>query len=56
MRITWAPPAMPAESAIQPALRPITSTSITRLWLSAVLWRRSIASVATWTAVWNPMQ
>ena len=51
-----APPAIPEKSAIHPALRPITSTSINRSWLSAVVWRRSIASVATWTAVANPMQ
>ena len=51
-----APPAIPEKSAIHPALRPITSTSISRSWLSAVVWRRSIASVATWTAVANPMQ
>ena len=54
MRITSAPPAMPEWSAIQPAWRPITSTTRTRLWLSAVVCRRSIASVATCTAVSNP--
>ncbi len=56
MRMASAPPAMPAYRAIQPALRPITSTSITRLWLSAVLCSRSMASVAICTAVWNPKQ
>ena len=32
----------------------MTSTTITRLWLSAVVWSRSIASVATCTAVSKP--
>ncbi len=50
-----APPAIPAEIAIHPAWRPMTSTTITRLWLSAVLCKRSTASVATPTAVWNPI-
>jgi hypothetical protein len=54
MRITSAPPASPEYSAIQPAWRPMTSTIITRLWLSAVVWSRSMASVAIWTAVSNP--
>ena len=54
MRITSAPPAMPEWSAIQPAWRPITSTTITRLWLSAVVCSRSMASVATCMAVSNP--
>ena len=49
-----APPAMPAYVAIQPAWRPITSTTITRSCDSAVVWRRSMASVAICTAVWNP--
>ncbi len=49
-----APPAIPAYTAIQPAWRPITSTTITRSWLSAVVCSRSIASVAICTAVWNP--
>jgi hypothetical protein len=40
--------------AIQPLVRPITSTTITRLWASAVLARRSMASEAIWTAVSNP--
>ncbi len=40
--------------AIQPAWRPITSTTITRSCDSAVVCRRSIASVAICTAVWKP--
>ncbi len=54
-RTTSAPPAMPAFTAIQPACRPMTSTTMTRLCDSAVVWSRSIASVAMLTAVWNPM-
>ena len=54
IRITSAPPASPEWSAIQPAWRPITSTIITRLWLSAVVCSRSIASVAICTAVSKP--
>ena len=54
IRITSAPPASPECSAIQPAWRPITSTTITRLWLSAVVCSRSIASVAICTAVSKP--
>ena len=54
MRITSAPPASPEWRAIQPAWRPITSTIITRLCDSAVVCRRSIASVAIWTAVSKP--
>ena len=54
MRITSAPPAMPLCTAIQPACRPITSTTMTRLCDSAVVWRRSIASVAIETAVSKP--
>ena len=53
-RMMSAPPASPEYVAIQPAWRPITSTTITRSWLSAVVCRRSIASVAICTAVWNP--
>jgi hypothetical protein len=45
---------MPAWVAIHPLWRPITSTTITRSWLSAVVWSRSIASVAICTAVLNP--
>ena len=54
IRITSAPPASPEWSAIQPAWRPITSTTITRWWDSAVVCSRSIASVATWSAVSKP--
>ena len=54
MRITLAPPARPAWKAIQPAWRPITSTISTRWWLSAVVCRRSIASIAMLTAVSKP--
>ena len=54
MRITSAPPAMPLMTAIQPVCRPITSTTITRLWDSAVVCRRSIASVAIVMAVSKP--
>ena len=46
---------MPDVAAIQPACRPMTSTIITRLWLSAVVWMRSIASVAMATAVSKPI-
>ena len=49
-----APPAIPAYVAIQPLWRPITSTTMTRSWLSAVVCRRSMASVAICTAVWKP--
>ena len=49
-----APPAMPACSAIQPACRPITSTTRTRWCDSAVVCSRSIASVAMLTAVSKP--
>src|SRR3954447_2065782 len=54
IRITSAPPAIPEYRAIHPAWRPITSTTRLRWWLSAVVWRRSMASVATCTAVSNP--
>ena len=37
-----------------PTLRPITSTKMTRSWLSAVVWSLSMASVATVTAVSKP--
>ena len=50
----WAPPAMPDSSAIQPACRPMTSTTITRWCDSAVVFSRSMASVATPTAVSKP--
>ncbi len=54
MRIASAPPASPACVAIQPAWRPMTSTTMTRLCDSAVEWSRSIASVAICTAVSKP--
>src|SRR3954453_7701572 len=53
-RITSAPPAIPECRAIQPAWRPMTSSTSTRLWLSAVVCRRSMASVQTCTAVSKP--
>ena len=46
-----APDASPEFSAIQPAWRPITSTSITADATPAVLCRRSMASVAIISAV-----
>ena len=54
IRITSAPPAIPLITAIQPVWRPITSTTMTRLWDSAVVWSRSIASVQIETAVSKP--
>ena len=45
---------MPECVAIQPECRPITSTTITRLWDSAVVCKRSIASVTICTAVSKP--
>ena len=54
MRMTSAPPATPLCNAIQPALRPITSTTMMRRCASAVVWSRSMASVAKLTAVSNP--
>ena len=53
-RITSAPPAIPENVAIHPACRPITSTTMTRLCDSAVVWIRSMASVAVETAVSKP--
>ena len=53
-RVTWAPAARPACSAIQPACRPMTSTSSTRWCDSAVVCSRSIISVAMLTAVSKP--
>ena len=52
--MTFAPPARPACSAIQPAWRPMTSTISARWWDSAVVCSRSIASMAMLTAVSNP--
>ena len=45
---------MPACSAIHPVWRPITSSTMMRSWLAAVVWRRSIASVAQATALSKP--
>ena len=53
-RITSPPPAIPACAAMNPAWRPITSRTITRLCDSAVVCSRSTASVAICTAVWKP--
>ena len=50
-RITLAPPARPECSAIQPAWRPMTSTTMVRSWLSAVECNLSSASEAVCTAV-----
>ena len=52
--VRCAPEASPAFSAIQPACRPITSTSSTRWCDSAVVCSRSIRSVAMLTAVSKP--
>ena len=52
--MTLAPPAMPECRAIQPAWRPMTSTTRARWWDSAVVCSRSIASVAMETAVSKP--
>ena len=49
-----APPATPDSSAIHPAWRPMTSTTITRSCDSAVVWSRSMASVAIESAVSKP--
>ncbi|MNU06982.1 hypothetical protein D3C72_2523740 [compost metagenome] len=53
-RITLTAPAMPDLRAIQPAVRPMTSSTITRWWLSAVVSSLSMASVAVTTAVSKP--
>ena len=52
--MTLAPPASPECRAIQPACRPITSTTSTRMCDSAVVCSRSMASVAMLTAVSKP--
>ena len=54
MRMMFAPPARPQCRAIQPAWRPITSTTSTRWCDSAVVCSRSIASIAMLTAVSKP--
>ena len=52
--MTSAVPATPACSAMNPASRPITSSTMTRSWLSAVVCSLSIASSAVLTAVSKP--
>ena len=54
MRIICTPAAMPDCSVSQPALLPMTSTSMMREWLRVVVSMRSKASVTTSTAVRNP--
>ena len=54
IKMISAPPAMPPCNAIQPACRPITSTTMTRLWLVAVVCKRSSASTTTLTAESKP--
>ncbi len=54
IRMTSAVPASPACSAMKPAWRPITSITMTRSWLSAVVCSLSIASSAVFTAVSKP--
>ncbi len=53
-RITCAPPAIPPCSAIQPACRPMISTTMTLSWLRAVVSSLSSASVTALMAVSNP--
>ena len=50
-----APFAMPHHKAIYPAFRPITSITLTRSWEVEVSRILSIASMAVFTAVSNPM-
>ena len=54
IRMQCAPPAIPACSAIHPASRPITSTTITRPCDVAVVNSRSMHSAAKSTAVSKP--
>ena len=54
IRIACAPAAMPECRAIQPTWRPMTSATMQRLCDSPVVRRRSMASVAIWTAVSKP--
>ena len=54
--MTSPPPAMPEYRAIQPALCPITSITITLLCELAVECKRSMASVAMLTAESNPKE
>ena len=51
-----APPDTPACSEIQPAYRPMTSTTMIRRCAAAVVCSRSRASLANDTAVSNPKQ
>ena len=53
--MTSAPPEMPLAAAIQPVLRPITSSTMTRLCDSAVVCSLSMASVQMCTAVSKPI-
>ena len=46
---------MPAASVSQPARWPMTSARMIRWWLWAVLWSRSMASVAMVSEVANPI-
>jgi hypothetical protein len=52
--MTSAVAASPEWSAMKPAERPITSITMTRSWLSAVVCSLSIASIAVFTAVSKP--
>ncbi len=52
--MTSAPPAIPAYSGIQPTLWPMISTTKTRRWLLAVVWRSSMHWVATSMALGKP--
>ena len=53
-RMMSAPPAIPACNVTCPTLCPMTSIMNTLLWEVAVVWMRSIVSVAMSTALWNP--
>ena len=53
-RMTSDPEATPEWRASQPAFRPMTSTTMARWWLAAVVWTLSSASVALATAVMKP--
>ena len=54
IKMVSAPPAKPAPRASQPARCPMISTTMIRLWLVAVEWSLSIASVAISNAVSKP--
>lgn len=49
-----APPATPEYSVSQPALLPMISTTMQRPCDAAVVWMRSMTSVAMSIAVWKP--